>query len=82
MTDDRSSGAGDIMRYSFLVGLANDGVLDEAELAFIEKLALRDGVIDDEERSVLAALFDRAAAHGGDPEVESEIRRFRKQFSI
>lgn len=53
------SRAREIARYSFLVAFANDGKLDENELGMIKRLALEDGVVDDDERRVLRNLFER-----------------------
>jgi tellurite resistance protein len=71
-----------IMRYSFLVAFANDGTIDADELAFIERLALRDGVVDDEERAVLAQVFSRVAQDKVAAPVWTEIQDFKKKFQI
>ena len=51
------STAKQLMGYSFLVVFANDGNIDEKELAMLERIALRDDVIDDDERRVLKKIF-------------------------
>ncbi len=71
-----------IMRYSFLVAFANDGTIDADELAFIERLALRDGVVDDEERAVLAQIFSRLSQDKVAAPVWSEIQEFKRQYQI
>jgi len=68
--------------YSFLVAFANDGLLDADELAMLERIALRDGQIDDEEKTVLRQIFARAMEHGVDDQVSVEIQRFRTRFDI
>lgn len=87
MTDDTSipetSGADDIVRYSFLVVFATDKVIDEEELAMLEKLALRDGpVLDEEERKVLGAIFARVDKSAMDPAVQAEIDEFKGKHHI
>jgi hypothetical protein len=77
-----SSGAGALERYSFLVVFANDGVIDADELRFMEHLALSDGVIDDEEREVLRAIFTRVDRSATSAAVQQEIRAFRARFGI
>jgi hypothetical protein len=39
---------------------SNDGELDESELAFLLGLALRDQVVDEDERRVLGKIFAQA----------------------
>jgi hypothetical protein len=71
-----------IMQYSFLHVFANDGLIDQHELQMLERLALQDGVIDDRERNVLTQVFARVNEAGLDPEVWTEIQRFKTQFEI
>ncbi len=78
----RDSGAQDIMRYSFLVAFANDDTLCEDELGMITRLALRDGIIDDQERDVLRNIFARAQTQNLTPDVRDEIRQFRDKYNI
>ena len=68
--------------YSFLVVFANDDLIDERELAFLEKLALEDGRIDDEERSVLSNIFVRAERVELDAAVRTEIEQFKRKYGI
>ena len=80
MADD--SAADDIERYSFLVALANDRVIDLAELGFIERLALRDGKVDDDEKAVINALFARIDEASLAPEVQAELKAFRERYGF
>jgi tellurite resistance protein len=70
------------MRYSFLVAFANDGTIDADELAFIKRLALRDGVVDDEERTVLTRIFSRLSEDKVAAPVWREIQEFKREFRI
>lgn len=70
------------MRYSFLVAFANDGTVDADELAFIKRLALRDGVIDEHERSVLSQVFSRVSEQSAAPEVWKDIQDFKREHQI
>jgi hypothetical protein len=76
------SAAEEILSYSFLRVFANDEVIDEGELRMIEKLALRDGVVDSKERAVLGRIFDRVDPDRLDPKVRTEIHRFREKHGI
>jgi len=71
-----------IMQYSFLRVFANDGTIDADELAMIEKLALEDGMIDEQERAVLGRIFDRVNAKTVSDEVWQEITRFKARYQI
>ncbi|MCC6706474.1 MAG: hypothetical protein IT492_02840 [Gammaproteobacteria bacterium] len=76
------SRAADLIGYSFLVMFANDGVIDADELHFLERVALDDGEIDDDERRALRAIFARADALKMSAEVAAEIAQFRAQYAI
>ena len=78
----RHSGVKDIVEYSFLHVFANDRTIDAGELAFLEKLALEDGVVDDEERRVLCNIFSRVSEDTVSPEVWQEICRFKRAYGI
>lgn len=86
MTDDsipETSGADDLIRYSFLVVFADDKLIDDDELDMLQRLALRDGpVLDDKERDVLSAIFARADMAKMDPEVVAEIEEFKATNDI
>ena len=72
----------EIMQYSFLAVFANDGRLDAAEMAMLEKLALRDGKVDSQERAVLSRIFAKVAVDSVTPEVWDEISTFKAQHGI
>ncbi|MBK6661092.1 MAG: hypothetical protein IPM80_02910 [Proteobacteria bacterium] len=76
------SRAADLIGYSFLVMFANDGIIDLDELHFLERVALSDGEIDDEERKALRAIFARADVTRLSAEVATEIREFRARHGI
>ena len=71
-----------IMQYSFIKVFANDGVIDAAELGMLERLAMEDGKVDEQERSVLSRIFARVPAETFAPEVRDEIQRFKAEHSI
>jgi hypothetical protein len=79
---NNGSGWNAIMQYSFLRVFANDGLIDRDELQMLERLALQDGVVDDQEREVLARVFARVNPQTIDPGVRDEIQRFKAQFDI
>lgn len=74
--------AGAIRNYSFLKIFADSNGLDAAELGFIERLALRDGKVDDHERAALTAIFAKAECIGMSPEVAAEVASFKKLYQI
>lgn len=78
----KQSRARDLIGYSFLVMFANDETIDENELAMLEKLALEDGTVDNEEREVLRNLFGRVDKTYVADKVWNEIERFRKENEI
>ncbi len=71
-----------IMGYTFLKVFADNDIIDADELAFIERLALRDGIVDDEEKKVLHEIFSRVGPDIEPPSVWEEICRFKKQYGI
>jgi hypothetical protein len=80
MTSDSKSK--EILSYSFLVAFANDRIIDQGELEFMEKLALEDRQVDEQERAALQAIFERAASAELSQEVQTEIARFRQKYGI
>ena len=79
---DDGSGWHDILQYSFLKVFADDELIDAAEMAMLKKLALSDGVVDAQERMVLAEVFARVEGTELDPAVRDEIARFRAEHGI
>jgi uncharacterized tellurite resistance protein B-like protein len=70
-----------IMQYAFLRIFANDGRLDAAELAMLERLATADGVVDERERRTLSTILARADA-GATDEMRESIAAFRQRYAI
>ncbi|QQP94622.1 hypothetical protein [Lysobacter enzymogenes] len=60
----------------------NDGTLDLAELQNLLDLALRDDVIDDDEKRVLGNIFKQAELGTLAPEVQARIAQARQQHGI
>ncbi len=79
---EEGSRAGDIQRYSFLTVFANDATIDADELAFMQRLALADGKVDDREREVLRDIFSRVSEDTVAPEVWAEIQSFQSIYGI
>lgn len=76
------SRARELVAYSFMVVFANDGTIDENELAMLEKLALKDGQVDEEERQVLRNIFSRVGEGDVTEAVWQEIGHFRNKYAI
>ena len=78
----QTSSWNEIMQYSFLAVFANDGRIDAAEMAFLEKLALRDGTVDPQERAVLSRIFSKVDQESVTPDVWAEILSFKERHDI
>jgi hypothetical protein len=81
-TTEDGSAWHDILQYSFMQVFANDELIDASEMAMLQKLALSDGVVDAQERMVLAEVFKRVEGADLDPAVRAEIARFRAEHGI
>ena len=77
-----TSNANAIMQYSFLYVFANDGTIDARELAMLERLALEDGVVDEQERDILSRIFTRVTESSVTEGVWDEICRFKAKYQI
>ena len=82
MTENWRNTGNAILRYSLLRGFANNSGMDAEELAMIEQLALRDGVVDDREREILGRMFARLDEQKVPKDVWDEICRFKAQHGI
>jgi len=71
-----------ILQYSFLKVFVDDEMIEAGEWAILKKLALADGVVDENERMVLARIFDRVDPKSLDPKVREEIESFRAEHGI
>ena len=78
----QGSRAREIMNYSFLVAFADDGTIDEGELAFIKRLALKDGVLDEKEKEVLGRIFGKLNEDSLSTTVRNEIANFRQEYDF
>jgi len=76
------SKAREILNYSFLVALANDGVIDDGELSYIKSLAMADGTLDEREKDALRRVFARMDESQLSPLVLEEYRRFRARHGV
>lgn len=69
-----------IMQYSFIKVFATDGVIDADEFAMLERLALEDGQVDDQERAILSRVFARVDLESMAPELGQRRARWRVRF--
>jgi hypothetical protein len=79
---DPNSGAKRLLGYAFLVVFANDGTISEGELHMLEKIALEDHVIDEDEKRILRKIFSRVTKDNLTEDVWSEITKFREENDI
>ncbi len=82
MTENWRNTGTAILRYSLLRVFANNPGMDAEELAMIEQLALRDGVVDDREREILGRMFARLNEQNVPKDVWEEIGRFKAEHGI
>ena len=68
--------------YSSIKVFADDGQMDLNELNFLLGLALRDQVVDEDEKRVLAKVFSQAEQGGLTSQVRSRIAQARRIHDI
>jgi hypothetical protein len=68
--------------YASIRVFSNDGQLDLGELNFLLGLALRDAVVDDDEKRVLRNVFAQAAQGSLSDRVVARIAEARRQHGI
>jgi uncharacterized membrane protein YebE (DUF533 family) len=78
----KESKAREILNYTFLTALANDGIIDDGELLYIRNLALADGILDEEEKRALKRIFALVDEAKLSIAVQTEFQRFRKQYKL
>lgn len=61
---------------------SDDGRLDLAELEKLLALALRDEVVDEDEKRVLGNILTRAERDGVEPDVQARIDQARQQHGL
>ncbi|MHC4887215.1 MAG: hypothetical protein ACYTGH_19220 [Planctomycetota bacterium] len=68
--------------FSSIRCFTDDGTLDIGELNFLMGLAMRDGVIDDEEKRVLNNIFSKVNEDEVTTEVWKRIQAIRKKHDM
>lgn len=76
------SKARELLNYSFLVALADDGIIEDGELSYMKSLALADGALDEEEKIALGRIFSLVDEEKLSPVVQEEFRRFRIRHNL
>ena len=76
------SNAKKLTGYSFLVVFANDDTISQEELRMLEKIALEDRVVDEDEKRVLQKVFSRISKERVADTVWKEITDFRNKHGI
>jgi hypothetical protein len=79
---DPDSGAKRLMGYAYLVVFANDDTISEGELQMLERIALEDKVIDEDEKRILRTIFSRVTKEQLADAVWKEISKFREENGI
>ncbi|MFI5324474.1 MAG: hypothetical protein ACHQ6U_13375 [Thermodesulfobacteriota bacterium] len=65
-----------------MVVFANDDTISEGELHMLEKIALEDYIIDEDEKRILRKIFSRVTKDQVADAVWSEITKFREKNGI
>jgi hypothetical protein len=81
MGKHKSSASTDIALSSIQIFM-NDGTIDIHELEHMLNLALRDGVMDEDEKHVLGNVFSKIHEHEVKPEVWTRIREVKQKYAI
>ena len=68
--------------YSSIRVFTDDGQMDVGELNFLLGLALRDSVVDEDEKRVLRKVFSQAELGKLSPLVKERIAEARRQHNI
>jgi len=76
------SKAREILNYTFLTALANDGIIDDGELTYIKSLALADGVLEEDEKRALKRIFLLVDETKLSAVVRTEFQKFRAQYNL
>ena len=79
---ERDGKARELAEFAFLQVFENNDTIDEAEFMIIKRLALSDGVVDDEERRVLSRIFARVDQQRVSAEVWESIVTMKARFGI
>lgn len=79
---ERDGKARELAEFAFLQVFENNDTIDEAEFMIIKRLALSDGVVDDEERRVLSRIFARVDQRRVSAEVWESIVTMKARFEI
>lgn len=74
------SRAKEIIAYTYLHAIGTDHVLHSHELDFLKKIALKDGVIDDDEARVLHEILGRVDESKVSGKVKSQIEAFKALY--
>ncbi len=80
--DERDGKAPELVEYALLRVFADDDTIDEVEFLFIKRLALSDGVVDEQERRVLGRIFARLDRSRVSAEVWESITAMKTRFGI
>jgi hypothetical protein len=70
------------MGYLFIRTLERDRAIAPGELAFIEEVADRDRVVDEDERTMVSRIFRRIQRDMVAPEVWNDIERFKRRVGV
>ena len=70
------------MAFQSISCFADDGKLDVGELNKIVNIALRDGVVDDNEKRVLRSIISKLTPEELTPEMQKRIEEIRSMYGF
>jgi hypothetical protein len=70
------------LAYRSIYAFADDGRLDEDELDKLLEVALRDGIVDENETRVLRDIFSRLKGHEITQAMRDKVHAVEKKFNI
>jgi hypothetical protein len=70
------------MSYRSIQCFSNDGKLLVSELDEIVSIALKDGVVDDNEKRVLGSIIKKLVPSELTPEMVGRVAQLRRQFGL
>ena len=76
------SKAREILNYSSLVALADDGLIDDGELAYMKSLAMADGMLDEKEKRALKRIFSLVDESKLTSDAQTELQIFRSRHNM
>jgi hypothetical protein len=76
------SKAREMLNYTFLTAMVDDGIIDENELLYIKNLALADGILDEAEKKAMKRIISLVDENNLSDTARKEFARFREHYKL